>query len=418
MNNGEEIHAASGVNTLAIENHRVVNDCLHLGQWSVPELAERVGKTPFFAYDKSLVDERIASLRHHLPQDILLHYAIKANPMAELVSHLGHLVDGFDVASAGECKVALDAGMPPGRISFTGPGKRGDELVEAISAGITINVESEGELDRVHGIGRARGKPADILLRVNPDFALRASGMKMAGTASPFGIDEERVPTLLARIPKLAVRLRGLHIFAGSQCLDAGALGEVYDRTLTLAVRLAGSMLSPPELLNIGGGFGIPYFSKDKSLDLASVGSRLSRLMAEARTSLPGTRVILELGRFIVGEAGIYVCRVVDRKQSRGVTYLVTDGGLHHHLAATGNFGQVVRRNFPVIAAHRVRGGPREIVSVVGPLCTPLDLLADGIEIGAAGVGDLIVVLQSGAYGLTASPTAFLAHPLPAEILV
>jgi diaminopimelate decarboxylase len=170
--------------------------------------------------------------------------------------------------------------------------------------------------------------------------------------------------------------------------------------------------------LNIGGGFGIPYFPGDVPLDLAPIARNLERLVARAKALLPGANVVIELGRYLIGEAGIYVCRVIDRKVSRGQTFLVTDGGLHHHLAASGNFGQVLRKNYPVLIGNKVRGTAREIASVVGPLCTPLDLLADRVDLARADEGDLVVVLQSGAYGLTASPLGFLSHPAPSEVLV
>jgi diaminopimelate decarboxylase len=200
--------------------------------------------------------------------------------------------------------------------------------------------------------------------------------------------------------------------------LNATSIQEANDQTFALAVRLAADAPVPVRMLNIGGGFGVPYFPGEKPLDIAAVGNNLEVLMQDLRRQLPVTQVIIELGRYLVAEAGIYVCRVIERKESRGQVYLVTDGGLHHHLAATGNFGQVIRKNYPVLIGNRVHAGPREQVSVIGPLCTPLDLLADKMDMSHADAGDLVVVLQSGAYGLTASPTAFLSHPAAVEVLV
>jgi diaminopimelate decarboxylase len=187
---------------------------------------------------------------------------------------------------------------------------------------------------------------------------------------------------------------------------------------LELALRLADAAPQPVRFLNLGGGFGIPYFPGEQPLDLAPIGANLASLVERARTELPAASLVIELGRYLVGEAGVYVSRVVDRKVSRGQVFLVTDGGLHHHLAASGNFGQVVRKNYPVAIGNRMDASDREVASVVGPLCTPLDLLADRMDLGHAQVGDLIVVFQSGAYGLTASPAAFLSHPQAAEVLV
>lgn len=396
----------------------VADDCLLIGDMPVTALADRVGRTPFYAYDRGAITARVAALRAQLPEGLALHYAVKANPMPALVQHLAGLVDGLDVASAGELGIALDTPMPPRQISFAGPGKRAAELARAVAAGIVVSLESEREMRALADIGVAQGRRPTVAVRVNPDFELKASGMKMSGGPKPFGIDAERVPAVLRALAALDLELVGFHIFAGSQNLRAEALIEAQGHIFALAYRLAEQAPTPVRTLNIGGGFGIPYFPGDQRLDLARVGEHLSERLAEARRRLPTVRVVLELGRYLVGEAGYYVCRVVDRKDSRGTVFLVTDGGLHHHLAASGNLGQAVRRNYPVIVGNRVRGTARERVNVVGPLCTPLDVLAHDLEMARAEVGDLIVVLQSGAYGLTASPTAFLGHPPPGEVLV
>ncbi len=396
----------------------VENDCLRVGGIPLTQLAARVGQTPFYAYDRRLLDQRVALLRGALPPAIELHYAVKANPMPAVVRHMAGLVDGLDIASLGELRVALDAGANPARISFAGPGKRPPELAAAIAAGITINLESPGELETVARLGQEQGRQPQVAVRVNPDFELKASGMKMGGGPKPFGVDAEQVPVLLRRIGELGLDFQGFHIFTGSQNLRAEALVEAHDRSFELALRLAADAPGPVRLLNIGGGFGIPYFPGDRPLDLAPIAANLERWLPAARARLPEVRVVLELGRYLVGEAGVYVAEVVDRKVSRGHTFLVTNGGLHHHLAASGNFGQLIRKNYPVVVGNRVVGTEREVVSVVGPLCTPLDILADRMELSRADVGDLIVVFQSGAYGLTASPTAFLSHPSCVEVLV
>lgn len=401
-----------------MDQFAVLDDCLVVGGIPLTELAHRVGRTPFYAYDRRLIGERVELLRTHLPRQVHIHYAIKANPMPGVVAHLAQLVDGLDVASAGELGIALDAGARPDSISFAGPGKTGAELEAALAAGIVVNLESEGEMERLAAIASRRGVRARVNVRVNPDFELKSSGMKMGGGPKPFGVDAERVPAMLHRIGELPLEFQGFHIFSGAQNLRADAIAEAQRKSVELALRLAQHAPGPVRILNIGGGFGIPYFPGDERLDVPLVGRNLAAVLEGLESRLPQAQVVLELGRFLVGEAGIYVCRIVDRKISRGHCFLVTDGGLHHHLAASGNFGQVVRKNYPVVLGNRVRGAQREIVSVVGPLCTPLDLLADNMEMAKADVGDLIVVFQSGAYGLTASPTAFLGHPPPVEILV
>lgn len=393
--------------------------CLALGEVPLTRLAERVGRTPFFAYDRGLIDARIRHLRASLPAGVALHYAIKANPMPALVQHLARLVDGFDVASAGELQVALDAAMPAQRIGFAGPGKTRAELQQAIAAGILIEVESPTELRSIAQLAQHASVRPRVALRVNPDFEVKGSGMRMGGGAQPFGIDAEKIPEVLREVAALGLDFFGFHIFAGAQNLRADLIQALQERTIELALTLAAQAPVPIRHLNIGGGFGIPYFPKDAPLDIRPIGAALGRLIDKRlRPALPQAQLVIELGRYIVGEAGVYVARIIDRKLSRGQVFLVTDGGLHHQLAASGNFGQVIRRNYPVAIANRMGETRTETVSVVGCLCTPLDLLADKVELPRAEIGDLVVVFQSGAYGLTASPVNFLSHPLPPEVLV
>lgn len=391
---------------------------LIVGGLPLSRLAARVGQTPFYAYDRGLLERRVAELRAALPAGIKLHYAMKANPMPALVGLMSTLVDGIDVASAGELRVALDAGADAQEISFAGPGKRDTELRQAVAAGILVNVESFRELAPLAQASQALGLPARVAVRVNPDFELRSSAMKMGGGPKPFGVDAEQVPELLAQIKRLGLNFEGFHIFAGSQNLKAEAIVEAQRQSFELALRLADSTPAPVRFLNLGGGFGIPYFPGETRLDLAPVGDSLAQLVAEAAQKLPQAELVIELGRYLVGEAGIYVCRVIDRKLSRGHTYLVTDGGLHHHLSASGNFGQVIRKNYPVAIGNRMDQAAGDAVSVVGPLCTPLDLLADRMPLAEAQPGDLVVVFQSGAYGASASPQRFLSHPEVVEVLV
>jgi diaminopimelate decarboxylase len=394
-------------------------DCDGVGGIPLDRLAERVGGTPFFAYDRRLMTERIELLRRTLPAGIDLSYAVKANPMPAVVQHLSGLVDSLDVASAAEMLVALDTPMPADRVSFAGPGKTPAELAQAIAAGVTIEMESETEAERVTMIGERLGVRPRVAVRVNPDFQVKGSGMRMGGGPQQFGVDAEQVPALLARLAGRDVDFLGFHIFAGSQNLNAEIICEAQRKTVQLALRLADESPLPVRYINLGGGFGIPYFEKDQPLDLPAIGENLGELLSgEVRPNLPDARVVIELGRYIVGECGFYVTRVVDRKVSRGKTFLVVDGGMHHQLAASGNFGQVIRRNYPVAIGGRTGDEDIESVSVVGCLCTPLDLLANDARLPRADVGDLVVVFQAGAYGLTASPTAFLSHPAPIEVLV
>jgi len=393
-------------------------DCLQIGGMSLSQLAQRVGMTPFYAYDRQLITNRVALLRKYLPPEVQIRYSMKANPMPAVVQHLATIVDGIDVASAGELRVALDTPILPSQISYAGPGKKDNELSCAIASGVTLNMESEQEMERIAILGQHLGIFPKVALRINPNFELKSSGMKMSGGAKQFGVDADHVPSMLIRMHKLKLNFEGFHIFCGSQNLNSTAIQEAQEKTIQLGLSLAKQASCPIRLLNIGGGFGVPYFPGDKELDLKSVCKNLHRLIDETKKHAPNTRIEIELGRYIVAESGIYVCRVLERKISRKRVFLITDGGLHHHLAASGNFGQVIRKNYPVVVGNKVVGHERESVTVVGPLCTPLDLLADEVEMAKAEVGDLIVVFQSGAYGLTASPTRFLNHPEPVEVLV
>lgn len=380
-------------------------------------LAARVGSTPFFAYDRGLLRLRVAELRRALPPAVKLHFAMKANPMPALVAFMAGLVDGIDVASAGELKVALDGGADPAEISFAGPGKRDPELRQALASRVLVNVETVRELAVLRAASQELGVPARVAIRVNPDFELKGSGMKMGGGPKQFGIDAEAVPEALAAVREAGLDFEGFHLFAGSQNLRAESICEAQQKSYELALRLAEHAPAPVRFLNLGGGFGIPYFPGEQRLDLAPIGDNLARIVERAAREMPEAHIVIELGRYLVGEAGVYVTRVVDRKVSRGHTYLVCDGGLNHQLAASGNFGQVIRKNYPATIGNRLAEAP-EAASIVGPLCTPLDLLADRMALPAAGIGDLAVIFQSGAYGPSASPQGFLGHPPPVEVLV
>lgn len=396
----------------------VADNCLQIGGRALSALADEMGRTPFYAYDSAVMSAQVQRLRELLPPELHLHYAMKANPMPAVVRHLAGITDGLDVASAGELEVALAAGADPRAISFAGPGKSTADLTAAVAAGVIINLESEHEMRRLAALVSGRGERPRVAVRVNPDFELKTSGMKMAGGAKPFGVDAERVPQMLGELASLPLDFVGFHIFCGSQNLRPEAIVEAQANTFELAVRLAGCAPQPVRWLNIGGGLGVPYFPGERELDLQPIAASLPPLLAAAREELPGAEIVMELGRYLVAAAGIYVCEVLERKQSRGETFLITNGGLHHHLAASGNFGQVLRKNYPVCLGNRMASPATEIVNVVGPLCTPLDILAEKVELPVAEPGDLLVVYQSGAYGYSASPRDFLSHPHPLEILL
>lgn len=392
---------------------------LLIGGCGAASLVDEAGDTPLFVYDMGIVDATVRRLRDAMPRQLGIHYAIKANPYAPLLARMIGQVDGFDVASGGEAARALEVGMPADRISFAGPGKRDDELGFAIESGITLNLESEGEGARAIAIAQTLGKTPRLAIRVNPDFDLRGSGMRMGGGAKPFGVDADRAAALARAMIDAGADWRGWHIFAGSQALDPTALIETQAATIALAARLSDAVGQAPPLVNLGGGFGIPYFPGDERLDVRPIGAALDTALEQRPDILKDSDFALELGRWLVAEAGVYLTRVVDVKQSQGETFVVVDGGLHHQLAASGNFGTVVRRNYPLRIANRFDAAlAPDPVTVVGCLCTPLDRLGDKIALPPAAPGDLVAIFLAGAYGASASPTAFLGHPPPRELLI
>ena len=395
-----------------------VDGVLEIGGVAVTQLVEQAGSTPLFVYSADLIRARVSQLRAAMPQQISLHYAVKANPYIPIIKTFSGIVDGFDIASGGELEIVREAGIDLSCVSFAGPGKRDFELEAAVRSGVTLNLESEAEADRALALADKAGVTPRLAIRVNPDFDLKGSGMKMGGGAKPFGIDSERVPALAKRLIASGAEWRGFHIFAGSQALDAEAIADTQAQTLALAASLAGQTGSPLPHCNLGGGFGIPYFPGDEPLNLQLVGDKLSEQFEKLPDVLCATAFCIELGRYLVGEAGVYLARIIDRKESHGEVFLITDGGLHHQLAASGNFGTVIRRNYPSAIATRFGAEPEEEASIVGCLCTPLDRLADKGGFPRAEPGDLVAIFCAGAYGASASPSAFLGQGPAAEMLV
>lgn len=398
--------------------YSAVDGELAIGGRKVSDLVAEAGRTPLFVYSRQLIADRIAHLRAAMPKQLKINYAIKANSFVPLLSYVSTLIDGLDIASGGELEMVRASGFNLARVSFAGPGKRDEELEAAITAGVTLNLESENEAGRALAIAERTGHVPRLAIRVNPDFELKGSGMKMGGGAKPFGIDAGRVPALARRIVNAGCEWRGLHIFTGSQALSAEAVIDMQAKVLDCADRIATEAGLVLPKLNMGGGFGIPYFPGDEPLDIQAIGDALAERFERLPETLSEAELFIELGRYLVGEAGVYLTRIIDRKESYGETYLVTDGGLHHQLAASGNFGTVVRRNYPVAIASRFCGEPEEEANIVGCLCTPLDRLADKAYLPPAEVGDLVAVFCAGAYGASASPSAFLGQGAAAEVLI
>jgi diaminopimelate decarboxylase len=394
---------------------------LSMGGVTVGEIAARYG-TPVFAYDRHVLDATWARVRSAYPPSFSIAYSVKANPNAAILRHFVDRGAPLEVASAGELTRALAAGCRPENILFAGPGKTERELELALSRGIgEIHVESALEARRISALAERLQTRARAALRVNPLADAQGGAMRMGGKPAPFGVDEEcidEVIDFLVRDPR--IDFRGLHLFAGTQILDSTVLATQYRHGVELARRVATRLGGPLATLDFGGGLGVPYFPQERELDLDKLREELHGLVAELEGDprLAGTRLLIEPGRYLVAEAGVYVTRITDIKVSRGKTFYIVDGGMNHHLAASGNLGQVIKRNFPIAVVNRLADGPTHKVDVVGPLCTPLDTLARDVTVARAEVGDLVGIFQSGAYGLSASPQGFLSHQSPAEVLL
>jgi diaminopimelate decarboxylase len=378
--------------------------------------------TPFFAYDLAAIDAQLDALRWALPPQFTVYYSIKANPNPAIVSHFLTRGCGLEVASAGEFQTALEAGCSPKEILFAGPGKTRAELEFVLSHGIgEIHIESLLEARRIGQLARQLGTRAAVAIRVNPAGEAEGGAMRMGGRPTPFGVDEEILEQAIDAVEgESSLEFRGIHLFIGTQILDPEVLVNQYRHGLVIARRAAQYAKKPLSTVDFGGGLGIPYFQQEKALDLARVKEGLAEVFAgiERDPLLASTHFLVEPGRFLVGESGVYVARVNDVKISRGKRFVILDGGMHHHLAASGNLGQTIKRNYPVAVLNKLDAPATDAVDVVGPLCTPLDTLARSVELPTVEVGDLVGIFQSGAYGRSASPLGFLSHPAPTEILV
>ena len=403
-----------------LSQYKIVNNALCIGDLELGEIFELGHTTPLYIYSKDIIKAKIDTLRKLFSPDFKIYYSIKSNPFKDVISYLYQYTDGFDVSSINELNLALDTGISGNNICYTGPAKSKQELELAINSDVVISAESKLEIEKILQLGASLNKLPSIIVRVNPKFTQDRAGMKMASGSSPFGIDEELLPEMMEWIENSKLNFKGFHIYTGSQILDANAINETQSKIFKLLGRLASICEHPIEVINVGGGFGIPYFSKHNNLDIASVANNLNSLLSNIGSKKFSTCIypILELGRYLVGESGVYLCKVIEKKVSRGKTYIITNGGMHHHLAASGNLGQKIRKNVPIYIANNIFSKKIEKVTVTGKLCTPLDILADDVEISEAKVGDYIAIMNSGAYGLSASPINFLSHPIAEEILV
>jgi diaminopimelate decarboxylase len=394
---------------------------LLVGGIPVSEIVRDQG-TPAFVYDREILEQKYQALRQALPQSFAISYSVKANPNPAFLKFFLSKGAGLEIASAGEFHQSISAGCPPQKIVFAGPGKTEAELEMVIAQDIgEIHAESSLEIERISTISQRLGSITSVAVRVNPTEEGQGGAMRMGGKPAPFGVDEERLDPLLERIVGDAhLRFTGIHLFVGTQILDYKLLLTQYENGLDIARHAAQVTRLPVHTLDFGGGLGIPYFPGESELDLAKLKDGLAKLFAPIKDEpcFSQTKFMLEPGRFLVGECGVYVTKINDIKISRGKKFLILDGGMNHHLAASGNFGQIIKRNFPIAVLNKLNSEATETVDVVGPLCTPLDTLGRSVPLPATEVGDLVGIFQSGAYARSASPLGFLSHVTPPEVWV
>lgn len=403
-----------------IPPHFSANESGHLliGGYPAEELVAESGGTPLFVYDNNIVGAQVARFKGAMADGIGLHYSVTANPYEPLLEFLGRYVDGFRVVSLGEIRRLQEARLAGIPMNFAGPGKLDIELEESVKAGATISIESEGEALRAIRAAERVGIQPRISVRVTPTFTIEAGRVSLGSIASPFGVDDDRVPSVVKGLMEADVDWRGLHMFAGSQCLDAEGLAEVHRVTVMHAGEIAELIGAPIPELNLGSGFDVACRPGDEPLDIDHVATALNHTLCNAPPLLATTRFTIELGRWLVGESGVYLTRVLDRTESCGQTFLTTDGGGHHLIGATGSLGERGISNFPIAVANRFGAPVEEEVTVTGCLCTPYDMLGDQVALPRAEEGDLIAVFCAGAYGLSASPQAWESRPLAREMLV
>ncbi|MGN6059443.1 MAG: pyridoxal-dependent decarboxylase, exosortase A system-associated [Sphingomicrobium sp.] len=391
---------------------------LLIGGLPVEELIAEAGGTPLFVYDNNIVGGQIAALRAAMPDGLAIYYSVSANPYEPLLNFIGRYVEGFRVVSRGELEHLKRAGLAGIGMTFAGPGKGNDELEAGIAAGATISVESEGEARRAIEAGERVGIQPRLAVRVNPPFSIDEGRFSIGARPSPFGVDAERVPSLVEGLIEAGVDWRGLHIFAAAQSLDDDSLIEAHRAIIACAGEIAHTLGIPLPELNLGGGFDVPRFAGEKPIDVYRMATALHDTVCNGPELLATTRLSLELGRWLVAECGVYLTRILDRTESCGETFLTTDGGGQHLLGATGCLWERGHGNFPIAVANRFSAPAEEQVTVTGCLATPHDSLGNEVMLPRAEPGDVIAIFCAGAYGLTASPQAWESRPPAREMMV
>ena len=403
----------------------IKNETQFVDRWTeltsadVMRLAEEHG-TPFYIYDATAIEQRVKLVRDSLQGLAKVYYAVKANPNLELLRAVNSFADGLDISSGGELEQAYLAGFDMENLSFAGPAKTADELRLSIARGVgCISVESMRELQNIIELAKSLGTKANILIRVNPKFLNRAFGMKMGGKPIQFGIDEENLDGILPYVTANLqyLNFNGIHIYAGSQCFDVEGVVEGVTQVFRIVREIEANTGLFCRKINLGGGFGVSHGLAYRELEIGALAEALVAVLREMHGSSSSKReIFFELGRFLTANAGLYVVKVISGKESRGKHFYMVDGGLHHHLSASGTFGSSLRANFPIGNLTKP-GAPKLVCSLAGPSCNPTDLLGIDVELPSPGIGDLLGVYKSGSYGFTASPLLFLGRKTPVELV-
>ena len=382
-------------------------------------LAEKYG-TPYYLYDVDLIADRIAKVKQAFEGLVKVFYAVKTNPNLELLRSISSVADGMDVSSGGELEQVKLAGFPMRNVSFAGPAKTNQELEASVDCGVgCISIESTRELKEAIQLAKRLGQKASIVIRVNPKLTVKEFGLKMGGRPVQFGIDEEELPAIADEVERNAnaVEFRGLHVYAGSLCFEPAGIEDGVLNTLRLVREIEMTSALRCTVVNFGGGFGVSNSEPDRELDVEELGRALVPKLREFQSSSDVDReFVFELGRYLATNAGMYVVRVISSKESRGKSFFMVDGGLHHHLAAAGMFGVGLRSNYVLQNLSRPQA-PSVRCNLAGPLCNPTDLLGANVNLPKPEIGDLIGVMKSGSYAYTASPLLFLGRPTPAELI-
>ena len=375
-------------------------------------------ETPLYYYDGDKIEANTVLLKGSLIQGSTLYFSMKANPLLGLCRIMNDLGCGIEVASKGELFVALEAGVNPDRIIFTGPGKTYEELKYAVKKHIhIINIESLEEVKMINDIAEKQDCCVNVAIRVNPKESKMNAKIKMSGVSSQFGIEESSIDEdVIDFIKNLSnIKLVGIQVYMGTQILDAEDIIANTEYIIQLGIGLSQKYNFDLKYLNLGGGFGVPYFNNDEPLQMDKLKDGMIRIKEKYKTKLDNAEIVFESGRFILADAGKFITKVLYKKESKGKKYIVCDGGSNFH-AASAFLGRIIRNNYPMYSIPDSED--KEEITVTGPLCTPTDVIGQSVEINKyIEEGDFIVIDKAGAYGITYSPYAFLGHRRPIEIM-